>query len=291
MLKGRLRRGPRGSSAGLQLRLGRSSPAQACENGRGAILLSVARGKVSEGIDFGEWTRLPPPQCLPGALALPPPQGPPLPSVPGAGRGPGSTPLSPAPGLRAVTLCSGPDVPPPPAAHTVHHFGRAVIMFGVPYVYTQSRILKVSRARVTGVGDLLGPSRGTGAEGQAAREGPLPHLLTPGAAGVPAGPVPDPRERLSHFRRHAPRGPVCGPGHQGQDGLRPHDLRRQGAGSGPLQSPRWSPSRWAGLGRVARAPPQGPDASPPPGSGSPGRTSGGSCPAGSRSTSRTPTST
>lgn len=27
---------------------------QACENGRGAILLSVARGKVSEGIDFSE---------------------------------------------------------------------------------------------------------------------------------------------------------------------------------------------------------------------------------------------
>uniref|UniRef100_A0A670JI48 DNA 5'-3' helicase n=1 Tax=Podarcis muralis TaxID=64176 RepID=A0A670JI48_PODMU len=53
---------------------------EACENGRGAILLSVARGKVSEGIDF------------------------------------------------------------------VHHYGRAVIMFGVPYVYTQSRILKVSPA-------------------------------------------------------------------------------------------------------------------------------------------------
>ncbi|XP_046567122.1 LOW QUALITY PROTEIN: general transcription and DNA repair factor IIH helicase subunit XPD-like [Haliotis rubra] len=49
---------------------------KACENGRGAVLLSVARGKVSEGIDFD------------------------------------------------------------------HHFGRAVIMFGVPYVYTQSRILK-----------------------------------------------------------------------------------------------------------------------------------------------------
>ncbi|XP_029863024.1 general transcription and DNA repair factor IIH helicase subunit XPD, partial [Aquila chrysaetos chrysaetos] len=49
---------------------------EACENGRGAILLSVARGKVSEGIDF------------------------------------------------------------------VHHYGRAVVMFGVPYVYTQSRILK-----------------------------------------------------------------------------------------------------------------------------------------------------
>lgn len=49
---------------------------QACENGRGAVLLSVARGKVSEGVDF------------------------------------------------------------------VHHYGRAVIMFGVPYVYTQSHVLK-----------------------------------------------------------------------------------------------------------------------------------------------------
>ena len=27
---------------------------QACDNGRGAVLLSVARGKVSEGIDFGK---------------------------------------------------------------------------------------------------------------------------------------------------------------------------------------------------------------------------------------------
>ncbi|XP_076100615.1 general transcription and DNA repair factor IIH helicase subunit XPD-like [Mytilus galloprovincialis] len=49
---------------------------KACENGRGAVLLSVARGKVSEGIDFD------------------------------------------------------------------HHFGRAVLMLGIPYVYTQSRILK-----------------------------------------------------------------------------------------------------------------------------------------------------
>lgn len=49
---------------------------KACENGRGAVLLSVARGKVSEGIDFD------------------------------------------------------------------HHLGRAVLMFGIPYVYTQSRILK-----------------------------------------------------------------------------------------------------------------------------------------------------
>ena len=49
---------------------------RACENGRGAILLSVARGRVSEGIDFD------------------------------------------------------------------HHFGRCVVMFGIPFVYTQSRRLK-----------------------------------------------------------------------------------------------------------------------------------------------------
>ncbi|KJE90279.1 hypothetical protein CAOG_08527 [Capsaspora owczarzaki ATCC 30864] len=49
---------------------------KACENGRGAVLLSVARGKVSEGIDFD------------------------------------------------------------------HHYGRAVILFGIPYVYTESRILR-----------------------------------------------------------------------------------------------------------------------------------------------------
>lgn len=48
----------------------------ACDSGRGAVLLSVARGKVSEGIDFTD------------------------------------------------------------------HYGRAVIMFGVPYQYTESRILK-----------------------------------------------------------------------------------------------------------------------------------------------------
>ena len=48
----------------------------ACDNGRGAILISVARGKVSEGIDFD------------------------------------------------------------------HHYGRAVILFGIPYQYTKSRILR-----------------------------------------------------------------------------------------------------------------------------------------------------
>lgn len=48
----------------------------ACENGRGAVLLCVARGKVSEGVDFD------------------------------------------------------------------HHYGRAVLLFGIPYQYTESRILK-----------------------------------------------------------------------------------------------------------------------------------------------------
>ncbi|XP_065563934.1 general transcription and DNA repair factor IIH helicase subunit XPD-like [Artemia franciscana] len=49
---------------------------KACDIGRGGLLLAVARGKISEGIDFD------------------------------------------------------------------HHLGRAVLMFGIPYVYTQSRILK-----------------------------------------------------------------------------------------------------------------------------------------------------
>jgi len=49
---------------------------KAVESGRGAVLLSVARGKVSEGVDFD------------------------------------------------------------------HHLGRAVLMFGIPYVFTQSRVLR-----------------------------------------------------------------------------------------------------------------------------------------------------
>lgn len=61
-----------------QLTLEIDGSCQACNNGRGAVLLSVARGKVSEGIDFD------------------------------------------------------------------HNYGRAVIMFGIPYQYTESRILKVS---------------------------------------------------------------------------------------------------------------------------------------------------
>jgi DNA excision repair protein ERCC-2 len=54
---------------------------KACDAGRGAVLLSVARGKVSEGVDFD------------------------------------------------------------------HHYGRCVIMFGVPYVYTESKILRVRPRR------------------------------------------------------------------------------------------------------------------------------------------------
>jgi DNA excision repair protein ERCC-2 len=50
----------------------------ACDNGRGGVILSVARGKISEGIDFD------------------------------------------------------------------HNYGRAVIMFGIPYLYTESPILRVS---------------------------------------------------------------------------------------------------------------------------------------------------
>ncbi|XP_057566961.1 general transcription and DNA repair factor IIH helicase subunit XPD isoform X2 [Hippopotamus amphibius kiboko] len=90
---------------------------EACENGRGAILLSVARGKVSEGIDF------------------------------------------------------------------VHHFGRAVIMFGVPYVYTQSRILKVSSAwGAAGCEGLSGSPLGT-----CVRKGHRP-------------PSPHPQARLEYLR-------------------------------------------------------------------------------------------
>lgn len=92
------------------------------------------------------------PKSLPGALALCSPRGP-LPSSAGAGCGPRSTRALPTPGLPAWLSAAGLIRPHPPAAHTVHHFGRAVIMFGVPYVYTQSRILKVSSAE----GQVVGP--------------------------------------------------------------------------------------------------------------------------------------
>lgn len=61
---------------GLETSVALDNYRRACDNGRGAVLLSVARGKVSEGIDF------------------------------------------------------------------TGHYGRAVIMFGIPYQYTESRILK-----------------------------------------------------------------------------------------------------------------------------------------------------
>lgn len=61
---------------GLETSIALDNYRKACDNGRGAVLLSVARGKVSEGIDF------------------------------------------------------------------TGHYGRAVLMFGIPYQYTESRILK-----------------------------------------------------------------------------------------------------------------------------------------------------
>uniref|UniRef100_G1TQS0 DNA 5'-3' helicase n=1 Tax=Oryctolagus cuniculus TaxID=9986 RepID=G1TQS0_RABIT len=83
-----------------------------------------------------------------------------------------------------------------------------------------------------------------------------------GAAGVPAGPVPDPGERLPHLRRHAPRGPVRGPGHPGQDRLRPHGVRRQAVRAGRQ------------AGEVAALDPGAPDGRQPEpdcGRGCPGR--------------------
>lgn len=108
------------------------SPLQACENGRGAILLSVARGKVSEGIDFGEW-------------AWPLPWGP-------------------------AAQQQGPRSPLTLPSAAVHHYGRAVIMFGVPYVYTQSRILKVR----------VGPDTATtGSKGGMGGQDSFPPVLAP----------------------------------------------------------------------------------------------------------------
>lgn len=85
---------------------------QACENGRGAILLSVARGKVSEGIDFGEFCL----SCHMFYFSF---------SY--------STYSQTRNDFYQIQILFS----------IVHHYGRAVIMFGVPYVYTQSRILKV----------------------------------------------------------------------------------------------------------------------------------------------------
>jgi len=60
----------------LETTLALSNYRKACDNGRGAVLLSVARGKVSEGVDFD------------------------------------------------------------------HQYGRCVILFGIPYLYTESRVLR-----------------------------------------------------------------------------------------------------------------------------------------------------
>ena len=82
---------------------------KACENGRGGVLLAVARGKVSEGVDFdhhlGRWCTMhhTPCQCTIHHASAP------------------------------CTMHHAP---------CTMHLSRAVLMFGIPYVYTQSRILK-----------------------------------------------------------------------------------------------------------------------------------------------------
>ena len=54
-------------------------------------------------------------------------------------------PLPPFPPTPSLSHHSLPPLPSPSSHSTllVDHYGRAVIMFGIPYVYTQSRILKV----------------------------------------------------------------------------------------------------------------------------------------------------
>lgn len=121
------------------------SSLQACENGRGAILLSVARGKVSEGIDFGKWSGC----CrllswlkrkLPVEIQSKKIEANPKSYAADLFLGRYNTKRVCVGSLssffqRNYESCS--------VFCSVHHFGRAVIMFGVPYVYTQSRILKV----------------------------------------------------------------------------------------------------------------------------------------------------
>lgn len=102
----------------------------------------------------------------------------------------------------------------------VHHFGRAVIMFGVPYVYTQSRILKVRTKSPPTTAATKRPS--------STRPASCPDSRPPGSSGIPAGSLPDQGERLPHVWRHATRRPVRGPSHPRENRLRPDDLCRQG---------------------------------------------------------------
>lgn len=115
-------------------------------------------------------------------------------------------------------------------------------MFGVPYVYTQSRILKVWNVCVCVLTIMiLWPVL--------IHQFFTEHLElsfpdNAGASGVRPGSLSDQRERLSHLRRHATRCPVRGSSHQGQDGLRTHDLRRQGERdqNSPHKPPRYEPA-------------------------------------------------
>ena len=165
--------------------------AQACDSGRGALLLSVARGKVSEGIDFD------------------------------------------------------------------HHYGRAVVMFGIPYVYTKVCWYAASR-------------------GSDERQG---HILRNRLEYLYEKYQIDQQDFLSFdAMRHAAQacrmhdsisaangGAVCGARDPRQDGLRHHVLCRLGAAvTNELNS---ILTRRSGL---------------------PERTCAPSCRSGSRNTSRTP---
>lgn len=294
-------KGPGGGRPGARSSCFGLPPPQACENGRGAILLSVARGKVSEGIDFGEWT------CLSSALVSVwssgcswSPRGRPPPAWTHWDIRPSLRPGHPV--APSVQLCSslrqhnllGLSSPHAPffclvSPLPVHHYGRAVIMFGVPYVYTQSRILKVSSP---GGARKLGPL------------GPPPELV---GCGRHRSALSHRQARLEYLRdqfqirendfltfdamRHAAQ--CVGRAIRGKTDYGLMVFADKVGVRGPLLP--GSPPLFQRGGRAGvPCTPGGLTSSLCPSptiSGLPGRTSAGSFPAGSRSTSPTPTST
>jgi hypothetical protein len=104
---------------------------RACDSGRGAVFFSVARGKARGGrLRLRVGTRRPAPLA---------PAGPRRPAPPGRRLPPAAcSPLPrPAPPPRPR--------PRPQVAEGIdfdRHYGRAVVMIGVPYQYTLSRVLR-----------------------------------------------------------------------------------------------------------------------------------------------------
>lgn len=138
---------------------------RACDSGRGAIFLSVARGKVAEGIDFDR------------------------------------------------------------------HYGRAVLLIGVPFQYTLSPVIRCACGFVLCVGGgggwCLFLITSDVIDSPTTAYPPLssPTFELQGAAGVPADQVPHQPVGLPDLRRHAAGGAVRGPRHPLQARLRAHDLR------------------------------------------------------------------